>query len=323
MKLSSAQAKSIVAAQLNADLPISKLRVKVGVKEHTIRYALDRAREQGIIERRHFINLFKLGFLQHEVFFALSSEERGAREALLAQLKRSDSISWIGRLGGDYQYGINICSRDVTHMVAFFNALSASHGKNILEKTLSLRVSLTYFGNRYLAPQLKHTPPLRYHNTPGKVSIDRTDHRILTAITTNGDLSGHQIARELGIPQSTVDYRLKKLKSDGVIVGTYYAVNGSKVGILSFLCLIVTRGMSATFREKALEFSSKHPEIVLMIESIGSWDFEFVIDAFSAEEAMKTSERILDFFGRDIQWLKMIPIFSYPKVHEYPFTNPE
>jgi hypothetical protein len=58
-----------------------------------------------------------------------------------------------------------------------------------------------------------------------------------------------------------------------------------------------------------------------LVESIGSWDFEFVIDAFSAEEAMRTSEQILDFFGRDINWLKMIPLFSYPKVHEYPFKS--
>jgi DNA-binding Lrp family transcriptional regulator len=321
MKLTTQQAKAIVAAQLNADLPISALRSRVGGKEHTIRYALDRAREQGVIERRHFINLFKLGFLQHEVFFSLSSEERGAREALVTQLMRSDSVSWIGRLGGDFQYGINICSRDMTHTVSFFNNLATSYGRHILEKTLSLRVGLFYFGNRYLAPHLKHSPPLHYENTSGKVSIDETDHRILTTITSNGDLSGHQIAKTLGIPQSTADFRIRKLKSAGVIVGTYYAVNGNRVGILSFLCLIVTRGISSMFREKALSFCAKHPQIVLMIESIGSWDFEFVIDAFSAEEAMKTSEQLLDFFGRDIQWLKVIPIFSYPKVQEYPFNK--
>lgn len=320
MKLAPLQAKAIVAAQLNAELPISALRRKVGAKEHSIRYAIDRAREQGIIDRRHFINLFKLGFLQHEVFFSLSSEQSGAREALLAELKRSDSISWIGRLGGDFQYGINICSRDMTHTVAFFDHLSASHGKHILEKTLSLRVGLFYFGNRYLAPHLRHAAPLHYGNTPGTITIDTTDHKILTTITSNGDLSGHQIAKALGMPQSTVDYRIKKLKSSGVIVGTYYAVNGSRIGILSFLCLIVTRGMSSTFREKALDFCAKQLSVVVMIESIGSWDFEFVIDAFSAEDAMRTSEELLDFFGRDIQWIKMIPIFSYPKVHEYPFS---
>lgn len=321
MKLSALQAKAIVAAQLNADLTVSALRSKIGGKEHSIRYAIDRAREQGIIDRRHFINLFKLGFLQHEVFFSLSSEQRGAREALVTQLKRSDSISWIGRLGGDYQYGINICSRDMTNTIALFDHLAASHGKHILEKTLSLRVSLFYFGNRYLAPHLKYDPPLHYGNTPGTIAIDATDHKILTTITSNGNLSGHQVAKALGLPQSTVDYRIKKLKGAGVIVGAYYAVNVSRIGILSFLCLIVTRGMSSMFREKALAFCVKHAQVVVMIESIGSWDFEFVIDAFSAEEAMRTSEELLDFFGRDIQWLKMIPIFSYPKVHEYPFSK--
>jgi DNA-binding Lrp family transcriptional regulator len=321
MRLSQQQAKAIVAAQLNADSPITKIRSKIGLKEHTIRYALDRAKSNGIIERRYFINLFKLGLLQHEVFFSLSSEERGSREALLMQLKNSESVSWIGRLGGDYQFGINICSRDLSQTISFFDQLSATHGRSILERTLSLRVSLTYFGNRYLAPQLKQLKPLSYRNTAGTVEIDPTDHRILAAITANAELSGHQLARALEIPQSTLDYRLKRLRNDGVIVASYYAFNGAPLGVLSFMCLIVTRGMSATLRDRVYDFCLKNPEVVLMIESIGSWDFEFVIDAFSAQEAMRTSERIGDHFGREIQSLKMIPIFSYPKVHEYPFSN--
>ncbi len=321
MRLTSAQTKIIVAAQLNADASLTKLRGRAGVREHTIRYTLDRARMRGVIERRHFINLFKLGYLQHEVFFSLSSEQPGVREALLPHLKASDKISWIGRLGGDYQYGINICSRDVTEAVNFFDALSVRYGRAIIEKNLSLRVALTYFGNRYLAPTVKPAPPLRYQSTTELVTIDQTDHRLLAALTSDGDASGHELARRLCIPQSTVDFRLKKLKSSGVIVGSYYALCGEQIGIQSFLCLIATRGIGSGFRDKALAFCAAHPEIVVCIESIGSWDFEFVIDALSSEEAMRTSEQILDYFGRDINWLKVIPLFGYPKVHEYPFSS--
>lgn len=323
MKLTSAQAKIIVAAQLNADTPIAKLRSRAGAQEHTIRYTLDRARSRGVIERRYFINLFKLGYLQHEVFFSLSSGQPGVREALLSQLKASDNVSWIGRLGGDYQFGINICSRDVRHAVTFFDSLSAKYGRTIIEKNLSLRVGLTYFGNRYLAPTVQPASPLRYQSDTELVAIDQTDHKLLAALTSHGDASGHELARKLGIPQSTVDYRLKRLKSSGVIVGSYYVFRGERIGILSFLCLIATRGIGGAFRDKALEFCATHPEIVVCIESIGSWDFEFVIDAHSAEDAMRTSEQILDYFGRDINWLKVIPLFGYPKVHEYPFGAPK
>jgi DNA-binding Lrp family transcriptional regulator len=321
MKLSSQQARILVAAQLRADQPISKLRAKLSTKEHTIRYTLERAKRLGIIERRYFINLFKLGFLQHELFFSISAEKRGVRDSLLARLKRADNISWIGRLGGDYQYGVNICSRDLHATVTFFDDLSASHGGDIVEKNLSLRVSLTFFGNRYLAPNQKISSPLSYLNSPDIVSIDDTDHRLLRAITSDGELSGHDIARSLGIPQSTVDYRLKRLRSDGVIVGAYYVVRGEMLGVMSFLCLIRTRGISARFREAIAKFCLAHPEVVVMIESIGSWDFELVIDGFSAEQVMRVSESLLDLFSGAIQWIKMVPIFGYPKVCEYPLSH--
>ena len=151
--------------------------------------------------------------------------------------------------------------------------------------------------------------------------IDHVDHLLLSALTADDSVSGHQLARLPGLPQSTVDYRLKKLKSAGIIVGSYYALRGERLGITSYLCLVSTKGISAAFRQKAFAFCAQHPEIVLMIESVGSWDFEFSIDAFSAEDAMRTSEQLLDHFGRDIHWLKMIPLFSYPKVHKYPFLS--
>jgi len=321
MKLTPAQAKVIASTQLNAELPISSLRKKLGLRDHTIRYALDRARSQGIIERRYFINLFRLGYLQHEVFFSLSFEEKGLRDSLIAQLVKSDRTSWIGRLGGDFHYGINICSRDVSEMLEFFDQLSEKYGRTFLEKTLSLRVSLTYFGNRYLYPGAKPSHPLSYRITSERVEIDQLDHRILSALTAHGSSSTHQLARLLGLPQSTVDYRLKRLRSTGVIVGSYYSIKRERIGILSYLCLISTRGISSLFREKALAFCQQQPEIVLMIESIGSWDFEFVIDVTHAEDAVKISEKLLDLLGRDLNWVKMIPLFSYPKVHEYPFTT--
>jgi DNA-binding Lrp family transcriptional regulator len=320
-KLSPSQAKVIVAAQLDAECPPAKLRSQVGLKDYTIRYTLSRAQELGIIERRHFVNLFKLGYLQHEIFFSLSSEQSGVRESLLAQLKASDRISWIGRLGGDYQYGINVCSRDALHLSDFFNSLSGTFGHLLVEKSLSVRIGLTYFGNRYLYPNLKAAPPLSYHPSTETISLDQTDHRVLSALTSRGHASGHELSRILGIPQSTVDYRLKKLKSSGVIVGSYYAFCGDRVGISSFLCLIATRGIGSTFRRKMFEFCNQNPEIVVLIESVGNWDFEFVIDALSSESAMRTSEKILDHLGRDVHWMKVIPLFSYPKVNEYPFTT--
>lgn len=321
MKLSSTQAKVVALTQLDADLPIAHIRSKLGIRDHTIRYALDRARNQGLITQRYFINLFRIGCLQHEVFFSLSSEKKNSREQLLKKLILSDRVSWIGRLGGEFHYGINICSFQVTEMLQLFDQLSDEYGCIFLEKNLSLRIGLTYFGNRYLAPSIKAQAPLSYRITSERVSIDYVDHQILTAITNRGSDSIHSLARALGLPQSTVDYRFKKLKHSGIIVGSYYNFQPHKAGYLSFLFLISTRGISSTFREKALKFCEAHPEVVLLIESIGSWDFEFAVDVKESEDAMKFSEHLLDSFGSDLHWIKMIPLFSYPKVHEYPFKE--
>ncbi len=321
MKLSPTQAKVVALTQLNADLPIAQIRSKLGLRDHTIRYALERARSQGLVAQRHFINLFRIGCLQHEIFFSLSSEKKGSRETLLKKLIQSDRISWIGRLGGDFHYGMNICSFHINEMLELFDEFSDEYGCIFLEKNLSLRIGLTYFGCRYLAPSIKASPPLSYRITSERVEIDYIDHQILSALSADGSSSIHSIARTLGVPQSTVDYRYKKLKNNGVIVGTYYNFQPQKAGYLSFLCLISTKGISSSFREKVLQFCEDNPEVVVLIESMGSWDFELAIDVREAEHAMTLSEKILDYFGSTLHWIKMIPLFGYPKVREYPFQK--
>lgn len=321
MKLTPSQAKVIVAAQLNADLPVKKLRSRLGMKEHTVRYALHRVQQEGVLERRCFLNLFRLGYLQHEVFISLVGERPRDRELLLAYLQGCDRISWIGRLGGEYQYGFNLCSRNMGEVVAFFEKLAGSFGTLFLEKAIALRVGLTYFGNRYLAPDVKPGPALEYRASGGVVAIDPTDQGILGALSHLGYRSSYDLARDLKMSQSTVDYRLRRLRTQGVIVGSYYTVRHERVGILSFLCLVALRGVSGVFRDRALEFCGRHPQVVVLVEAIGSWDFEFVIEAFSAHEAMQTSEALIECFGRDLLWIKLMPIFSFPKVSEYPMRS--
>lgn len=319
MKLTDVQAKVIGATQLDADLTIATLRKRLKLREHAIRYALEKARSNGIIARRHFINLFRLGYLQHEVYFSLSSDTAGVREQLVSELIRSRRVSWMGKFGGDFHYGINVCSKHVSELLDLFEDLSERYGRVFIDKHLALRVSLTYFGHRYLAPSVKAGTPLSYRVTSDQVEIDEVDHKILSALTTEHNSSGHNLARVVGIPQSTVDLRLRKLKANQIIVGSYYNLHYDRIGILSYLCLLSTKGMASLFKEKAVAYCEQHNEIVVLIESIGSWDFEFVINVTHAEDAMRHAEKLLDLFGRDIQWMKTIPLFSYPKVHEYPF----
>lgn len=319
MKLSPRDREVILKAQLRASEPLSRLKKGLNYKEHTVRYSIQRCLETNIIAPRVFVNLNRLGFNQYEVFFTLSSDKKQSRSGLIKSLVASDYISWFGQLGGDFQYGLNMVARNIGEVVSFFADLSEQFGTVFMEKAFAERISLQYFGSKFLSSRTRPAGMLSYAATTDKVEIDDTDRRILSAVTKMGERSSRRLARELSLPQTTVDYRLRKLEEKGVIVGYYYHLQAQELGLQSFLLLVGMKSISVKAISEFNAFCARHPNVLLLIHSLGSWDFEVWIDTETAVQATAIVEQLYDAFGHELSWIKILPAFQVLKVAEYPF----
>lgn len=309
----------IVASQLQAAAPVDKIRKLTNMRSHSVRYWLNRGLDLGVIQRRCFMNMFRLGYTQHQIYISLATGSRERRQAVVERLIQSTMVTWLGRLGGDYQYGANIISNNLAEVFDLFHSISEEFGHILLEKAIAVRVALTLLGSKYLAPHIDPGEPLSYRITTEYIETDELDRKLLRAVTNDASQSTHQIARNLAIPQSTVDYRLKKLVENGVIVGHYYAVLPEKVGMHSFLLLLCSKGISNELRQELYNFCVEHPNVTIFIEAIGNWDFEMVFEVEHSEQATIIMEELQDAFGDKLHWIKMLPLFSYLKLAEYPF----
>lgn len=61
-------------------------------------------------------------------------------------------------------------------------------------------------------------------------SLDPFDHRILTALARDGRMSVTDLAREVGLTKTPCQIRLKRLQSDGYILGFRAQLNLDKLG---------------------------------------------------------------------------------------------
>jgi DNA-binding Lrp family transcriptional regulator len=311
----------IYAVQLQAESPVSRIRKITGYRDHTIRYFMQRALEHGVMRRRCFINLNVLGYTQYQIYFSLSSKEKGSRAGVIQTLIGSERVSWLGELGGEYQYGVNLCAKSIGQVWEFLDQLSARFGSIFFEKVLALRISLSYFGNKYLSTKKRPVKSLSYGVAQQTVALDEVDHKILCLLTRGGYDSWRHMARMLAMPQTTLDYRLKKLQQSGVVVGHYYEVPPSKIGMQSFILLVCVKGISREFKDAFYKFCEAHINVVVLIHSIGSWDFEVVVDVEEAQRITVVTQEIYDRFGASLNWIKILPSFGYPKVLEYPFQK--
>jgi DNA-binding Lrp family transcriptional regulator len=308
----------IRVAQLHADAPRAKLRKASGYRDHALSYHLSRATEQQLLRRRCFLDLQRIGLQYHEVLLAFSSSERGSRALLQRRLQEAPQVSFLARLGGEFHYALTLVTRNNAELHTFLFALFSEFTGAIFEKSVALRVSLHYFGNKYLSPKRGLRERLSYSPSSQAVVTDLLDRRILRYLSESGETSAPAIARELSFPASTVAFRLKRLIQERVLVGYYYELQSARLGFQSHILLLCTKGFSAEFREALERYCLSSPYITLLIHSIGAWDFEVVVDSENPAQLSEILDQLYDRFGASINWIKVLPLLEHTKVRDYP-----
>lgn len=321
MRLSEKEKEILSAAQLQADATTGTIGKLTSSRNHTVRYTLQKALDAGLICRRAFFNLFLLGFTQYEVYFSLSTNRKNLRSSLLQALTEADNVSWVGEFSGEYHYGFNICVRSVAEVAEFLDRLATKLDLSFLEKAFASRLSLTFFGNKYLSKKPSQAPELCYRATNKYVEIDEIDHLVLKTMMDHNSGSRRELARATALPYSTLEYRLKKLEQSKVICGYYLHIKEDLLGVLSFLCLVSVKGFNQTAKKKFFTFCRNHPAITVFIESLGSWDYELAVEVENPRQMLALTQDLQDNFGSQLQSIKVLPSFSYPKVREYPFIS--
>jgi len=320
MRLSEREKRVLSLVELSAEEALESIALKSRFREHTVRYALQRLGEREVIgSRRPFINLNLLGFLYYTFYFSLASEDQDKKDLLLRKLQSSSSVMWIMELGGDYQYGVSLCARHINEITAFLNRVSLKIGNIFFEKSVTVRLSYTEFGRKYLSEDGDNLPePLSIHSVQNAKQIDEVDEKILSAMAHYNYRSVKELSRKISIPATTLDRRKKKYEKDGIIAGYHYRVDAVKFGMQVFKLLVYVKGINPHLHKKLFQFSSQHKSVVYFIECVGNWDYELGVEVENARETTLVTQEIYDHFQNDIRTIKIIPVFGFLKYLNYP-----
>lgn len=320
MRLSQKEATALAAAELRPQAPIKLLRKESGLREHTIRYALHRLQMRGVCVPLPFINFHRLGYTILNVFFSVGAQKRSIHEAVLKAFVAAPEVVWVGEFGGEYQYGIAICTTDVGAGIEMIRGLSARFKNVFFDKAVSIQYSTSVYPRRYLSGKrfTSKSPVCCY--TKEKVQLDDLDYKILEAAAAPGALSNRQLAQKLAIPASTVDLRMRKLHERGVIEGQIMAVDCTRYGYQPFKLLIYSKGVDTELSTALQKFCERHLHVTYLIECLGSWDYEIGIEVAQTEQVTGVMQEILEEFGGSVSSVKLLAKFRDIKFRWFPGT---
>jgi DNA-binding Lrp family transcriptional regulator len=124
--------------------------------------------------------------------------------------------------------------------------------------------------------------------------LDKIDIEILKILQDNCRLSLKKISLKLGMPRTTIHYRIKKLEEEGIIQGYYAKLNPTKLG-KDYTTITFVRGkFGPKYHEKLGKLLAEIPGTVGVYFILGEQDFVVRCLSDNKTDFMRKLERLYD-----------------------------
>jgi DNA-binding Lrp family transcriptional regulator len=310
--------KVLSAAQTDWRLDVPAIVKLTGLRAHSVTYALKRLHEKKVMRPFVMYNIHSLGLTDYCVFFNVQGSGTRIRDTVLKYTVESAQTAYVAELSGRYQYTASIMATSIFEVEEFFDGLARRLKQPSLDLSFAIRAQWSILPIKYLDPLAARLKPLTRTKTASRTSVDTLDDALLSMLSRKPDISWSKLAHAIGVPHSTVRYRIDSLVNRGVIIGFPYVTDGARIGRHPFRILIVARGINEALREALFSFASSHRLATMFVRCLGAWDFEINYDLEDLSQGGEVVQELYDHFGDWIQSTTTVTELWVPKAHEWP-----
>ncbi|ASJ07818.1 transcriptional regulator [Thermococcus siculi] len=128
-----------------------------------------------------------------------------------------------------------------------------------------------------------------------RTGLDEVDRKILTILQKNSRTPLREISKEVGLAESTVYERIKKLKERGIIKKFTVMLDPDSLGF-KILAFILIKSKAGMYSHVANELK-RHPQIVEIYETTGDYDMLVKIRTSGSDELNEFLDTIGEIDG--------------------------
>jgi DNA-binding Lrp family transcriptional regulator len=311
--------KILYLLESNAALSFRAIADMAGLEEHKVRRTFHRLVEMKVITGRAvFVDSMALGYDDYGLFFSLKSTNAKEQKALIRSLADSPLVRWLADVGGNFDYAVTFLSKSGREVRQVLDRISQKHQDAFVGKQLSLRTYMMRYPRRYLSPNTKGCDTYIMGKATEETNIDQLDRHILNVLSQGHFTPDNEIAGKLGVSASTIVRRVAALKETGILLGDTYRVNAGALGYSSYRLLITMKRLGTDIRRRMIQFCDEELPVRIMVESLGSWDYELELEVADNRDIKQIVGRLYESFPQDIVSVNVIPVFQHLKYSGFP-----
>ena len=303
LKLDENDKKILLALETNARQSAAQIGKKVRLSKEVVNYRIKKYLSSGIITKFFVIPDFnKLGFITYRVYLQFRASTPKKEEEIVNYIKDNMPCQWLGVCDGRWDVVARISAKDIFEFNNMLNAFLEKYGEFIRQKEVTVQLKHTWWSSTYgLTDKLPDKTPT--HEVPEHVEtvkFDDKDLLILSILIDEARMPTVEIAKKVGVSPDTINYRIKRLISEGVITKIKSYFNRNKLGYQHYEVFIRFNQQPEEVK-RFIDYLSASPECFFISSMVGTWDMQFGIDARSSTEFHQLFGKIKEKFSEVIR----------------------
>jgi DNA-binding Lrp family transcriptional regulator len=293
----------------------NQIAKKVKLSREVVQYRIKQLEKKGIIKGyQTLIDISKLGYINCRFFIKFQKDTPEEEKQIIEYYKKHPRSWWVDSPDSFRDLGLAFWVKNIYEFFEIKEDLIKRFGKYIHDLDPSIYAKFYIYKRTYLSDKKKGDEPIKVMFSPEKAEFDDKDLEILRLIAPNARISAVDISKKTGISVSNVNYRIKKMKNNGIIKEFRVIIDLQKIGYYWYKIEIQLEDLK--IKKSMLEYFHQHPNIVYAYETISDNDIEVEMEVTDYKEFRKVLDGIRETFGKNI---KKYHHFIWNKEHKFLF----
>jgi Lrp/AsnC family leucine-responsive transcriptional regulator len=302
---------------LNGRISLTELAQKVNLSKQVVSYRIKQMEEKKIIKRYYAItNVYSLGKAHYRVFIKYQNMNSEMEEALREYLLQHPRIAWLLYLDGDFDLFFVVWADNIVKFEAVYDDVIGKFGQYFQEKYFSIATRIEYLPYRFLLDQAygnRASTSFVFGDRFEHHKPDKLEKKILTILNHEGRIYTSDLSERCGITPRGIKKKIGQLMEKKIIIGFNVKIDHNLLGYTYRKVLLKLNDTSRKELEKLSIYLKGKKNVIYLLKTIGTYDFEFELMSRSAEEFYNLIKELRLEFAHNIKDHSMVVMSEEPK----------
>ena len=306
--------KILYQLDLNSRQSNTQIGKKVGLSKQVVDYRIKKMQDEGIIKNFWTaVNTFKLGYNVFRIYINFQYVSAEIKKEIINHFVNYRNVWAVMSLKAEVDFDVVVWVKDVYEFYKFWNQSLDKYEDYFSKYTISIYVEAFDYKKSYLLEGQKEDDRFFYRTTCGgkPVEIDETDYKLINEIAINARIPLIELAEKLGCSSQAVNYRIKNLVKNGVIMAFRVNIDYPKLNLHHYKLEIYLRDHKQ--RTAIWNYIKEKPYCDTLNVAVGWCDLEFELIVENVDKLGEIMEEINSKFP---QTIKKQTFWIIDKVHK-------